>query len=147
VVDDKKAQPRETGEGKNLTSELPICDGEKKISLKIGDAFVDYQNLCDIEFQLKEVAGASLPGVLPDGATQLASLSVELILGEAPQSTLPVGGKITLKFPVPAGTDAAKLSVVFWNGTKWEKVTGGNMVDGFYVVQVDYPGSYVLTTQ
>jgi hypothetical protein len=125
----------------------PVCDGEKKVTLQAGDAFGDYKNLCDVEFQLKEIPGASLPGELPAGATQLASLKVELTSGGTPQTALPDGGKITLKFPIPAGTNEASLVVLFWNGSDWVEVTGGKVVDGFYVVQVDNPGNYVLATQ
>jgi hypothetical protein len=148
VVDDKKDQPGEAGDGKNiipLTSEAPICDGEEKVTLKVGDAFGVYEKLCGFEFQLTEAD--VLPGALPSGATQLASLEAKVTSGGSDLVELPSGGKIMLKFPIPAGTDASTLVVVFWNGSTWVEVSGGSVIDGYYVVTVEKPGTYVLVTQ
>jgi hypothetical protein len=129
------------------SSAAQVCDGEKKVVLKAGEAFGAYENLCDVEFQLKDVAEDALPGALPSGATQLGSLEAQVTSGGNALGELPVGGKITLKFPVPAGTDASTLVVLFWNGTAWVEVSGGTVVDGFYVVTVEKPGNYVLAAQ
>ena len=148
VVDDKEDQPREAGEAKNiipLTSEAPICDGEEKVTLKIGDAFGVYEKLCGLEFQLTEAD--VLPGALPSGATQLASLEAKVTSGGSDLAELPSGGKITFKFPIPAGTDESTLVVLFWNGSAWVEVSGGLVIDGYYVVTVEKPGNYVLATQ
>ena len=138
----------------NLSPQIPVTglcnngDGEKKVTLKAGDdAFGLYENLCDVEFQLKEVFGDSLPGTLPSDVTLLTGLDAQVISDGIAQSELPPGGKITLKFPIPSGTDASTLVVLFWNGTAWVEVSGGEEVDGYYVVTVEKPGNYVLAVQ
>jgi hypothetical protein len=129
------------------TGDAPVCSGEKKVVLKAGDAFGEYENLCDVDFQLKELAENDLPGELPSGATQLGSLDAQVTSGGTAQGQLPPGGKITLKFPIPDGTDEASLAVLFWNGSAWVEAPGGKLVDGFFVVTVEKPGNYMLVSQ
>jgi hypothetical protein len=131
----------------NQTGDAPVCSGEKKVVLKAGDAFGEYENLCDIDFQLKELAENDLPGELPSGAAQLGSLDAQVTSGGTAQGQLPPGGKIILKFPIPDGTDEASLAVLFWNGSAWAEVPGGKVVDGFFVVTVEKPGNYILVSQ
>ncbi len=124
----------------NLSGEPLVCNGEKKVSLANGDAFGMYENLCDVDFQLQKET--ELPGQLP---TQLGILNVQITSGGIAQSKLPLNGKITLKFPIPDGADEASLVVLFWSGSAWMEVSGGGIIDGFYVVEVAQPGIYVLT--
>jgi len=129
------------------TGDAPVCDGVRKVKLKTGDAFAEYENLCDVEFQLKELVENDLPGELPSGATHLGSLDAQVTSGGTAQDTLPPSGKITLKFPIPDGVDETSLAVLFWNGSAWVEVPGGKVVDGFFVVTVEEPGNYVLVSQ
>jgi hypothetical protein len=90
----------------------------------------------------------ALPGALPSGATEIAGLKVQLTSsGGAPQDVFPTGGKVTLKFPIPKGADVASLVVLFWNGSEWMEVSGGSVADGFYVIQIEKPGTYALATR
>jgi hypothetical protein len=134
----------------NLVPQIPVtgsvCDVEKKISLEPGDGFVFFQNLCGLDFQLEEVKANVLPGVLPSGFSYIAGMDVGVSSGGQVVEELPVGGKITLKFPIPDGADEASLVVFFWNGSAWVEVPGGRIVDGFYVVEVNQPGIYVLAS-
>ncbi len=133
-------------EGNNLSGEPPVCNGEKKVSLQPGDGFVFFENLCGLDFQLEEVKANVLPGVLPGGFSYIAGMDVGVSSGGQVVEELPVGGKITLKFPIPDGADEASLAVFFWNGSAWVEVPGGRIVDGFYVVEVNQPGIYVLAS-
>ncbi|CAG1001721.1 hypothetical protein ANAEL_03015 [Anaerolineales bacterium] len=130
----------------NLSGEPPVCNGEKKVLLGTGDGFGIFQNLCGLDFQLEEVKTGILPGVLPGGFVYIAGMDVGISSGEQVVEELPVGGKITLKFPIPTGADEASLAVLFWNGSTWVEVTGGKAVDGFYVIGVNQPGTYVLAS-
>jgi hypothetical protein len=141
VEDDKKDQP---GDGGEQNTEALLCSGEKKVALKAGDAFGVYEKLCGFEFQLTEAN--ALPSDLPSGATEIAGLLVQLTSGGALQDALPTGGMITLKFPVPEGTDATSLVALFWNGSEWVEVPG-EVNDEFFIAIVNMPGNYVLVTQ
>lgn len=146
-------KPAEIGGGKGFKKEnklfpqIPvtgeICSGEKKIVLKVGDAIGEYENLCDIEFQLNEV---DPPGTLPSGIKKLASLETRVISGGNNLAELPSGGKITLKFSIPDGTDNTTLAAFFWDGAKWVEVSG-EVIDGFYVINAASPGIYMLATR
>jgi hypothetical protein len=140
----KKVNQVSLGEGGEHTT-APVCNGEKQVTLKAGDAFGVYEKLCGYEFQL--TAADVLPGDLPSDATEIAGLLVQLTSGGTSQEVLPTGGIITLKFPVPEGTDAASLVILFWNGSEWVEASNGSVVDGFYVVQVERPGNYILATE
>jgi hypothetical protein len=135
----------------NLFPQIPltgqICNGEKKVVLETGDAYGMYENLCGIEFQLNEVAEELLPGTLPSGAAYAGGVDIILTSGGIKLAELPTGGKITLKFPIPDGVDETSLAVLFWSGVTWVEVPGGEVVDGFYVVEVIEPGIYVLASQ
>jgi hypothetical protein len=125
--------------------EAPICTDEQKVVLESGDGFGVFQNLCGLNFQLKEVKIDVLQGTLPDASTYLTSMDAGVFSGGTVIVELPSGGKITLKFPVPAGANKSNLTVLFWNGAQWVKVAGGEVIDNFYVVKVTKPGTYVLT--
>jgi hypothetical protein len=124
------------------TGNAAECSGEKKIVLPDGNAFVAYKQLCGIELHL--VPLSSLPDVLPTQLTEIGGLDIQLLLGGAAQDALPTGGSVTLKFQVPAGSDGSNLSVLFWNGSTWSEVSGGSVIDGFYTVQIQQPGTYIL---
>lgn len=128
-----------------VETETPVCTDEQKIVLESGDGFGVFQNLCGLDFQLKEVKSDVLQSALPDTSTYLTSMDAGVFSGGTVIVELPSGGKITLKFPVPAGADKSNLSVLFWDGTQWIKVAGGEVIDSFYVIEVTKPGTYVLT--
>lgn len=144
----------EKGEGergfkpqKGLTDDPAICNGEKKVTLDLGDGFGIFQNLCGFNIQLDEVKNDLLPGALPEGVSYLTSMNAQTSVDGKAVDELPAGGKLTLKFPVPDGADEASLAVLFWNGAEWIEVSGGEVVDGFYMVEVTRPGIYVLASQ
>lgn len=130
----------------DLPGEPPVCNGEKKVVLGAGDGFGVFQNLCGLNFQLEEVKANVLPGVLPGGFAYIAGMDVGISNGRQVVEELPVGGKITLKFPIPAGADETSLAVLLWNDSTWVEVPGGKIIDGFYVVEVNQPGIYVLAS-
>jgi hypothetical protein len=126
----------------NLSDDPLVCNGEKKVSLENGDAFGMYENLCDVDFQLQKETEP--PGQL---STQLGILNVQLTSGGIAQSKLPLNGRITLKFPIPRDADENGLVVLFWDGSAWVEVSGGRVIDGFYVIEATQPGIYALTSR
>lgn len=135
----------------DLSPQIPVtgqvCNGEKKVVLEPGDGFGIFQNLCGLDLQLKEVTNDILPGALPTGASYITGMNTDISMAGKAVTVLPVGGKIKLRFPIPAGVDEASLAVLFWNGTAWVEVPGGEMVDGFYEIGINEPGNYVLASQ
>jgi hypothetical protein len=125
----------------------PICNGEKKVVLAPGDGFGIFQNLCGLDFQLEEVTNDILPGALPTEASYITGMNTDISMAGKAVTVLPVGGKIMLRFPIPDGVDQSSLAVLFWNGTAWVEVPGGEVVDGFYEVEINEPGNYVLASQ
>jgi hypothetical protein len=84
-----------------------------------------------------------LPAVLGEGSKFGSALKVELANEGKDVNDL----AITLSFPIPADMKDAKLAVMFWNGSAWEEVSGGSVVNGFFVITVDQPGNYVLVAK
>jgi hypothetical protein len=84
-----------------------------------------------------------LPGALGSGNSFGSALKVALTeLGKSTASL-----KVMLSFPIPAGMKDADLAVMFWNGSAWVEMSGGNVVGDFYVITVRNPGTYVLVSQ
>jgi hypothetical protein len=86
---------------------------------------------------------AQLPGVLGDGFTFGSAFKVELTERGRNISNL----TFTLSFPIPASMKDAKLAVMFWNGSAWVEVPGGNVVGDYFVITVGQPGYYVLVSK
>jgi hypothetical protein len=83
---------------------------------------------------------SQLPATLDNGNAFGSALKVELT-GQT--SVL----SITLSFPIPDGKQDSKLTVKFWDGTKWVTISGGSVVNGKFVITVSNPGTYVLVVQ
>jgi len=107
------------------------------ITLSEGGVTAVFHELCGHAVGLEPPV---LPGDLPSGATLASSVTV---LGDLPQPD----GSVTLSFPIPTGADPAKLALLFWNGAKWQQVSGGSVVDGLWVTIVKEAGPYVLVQQ
>ena len=87
------------------------------MTLREGDVTAVLHDLCGHEVGLD---APPLPGDLPSGATLSSQVTV---VGQ----DLPVaGGTITLSFPIPPDGDGASLTVMFWDGSQWVEVPGGN---------------------
>ncbi len=86
---------------------------------------------------------AQLPGALGAGYAFGSALRVVLTdQGVALDDLV-----ITLSFPIPAGLKDANLAVMFWNGSTWVEIPGGNVVGDFFVITVGQPGYYVLVSK
>jgi hypothetical protein len=100
------------------------------------------QTSAQLYIVVEQVQG-QLPAALGEGFKFGSALKVELTNEGRELNDL----AITLSFPIPDGMKDAALSVMFWNGSAWVEVSGGSVVDGFYVITVDQPGNYVLVTK
>ena len=88
-------------------------------------------------FTLNSLTQGQLPGALGSGDTFVSAFQVS---GQ-------VTNGITLAFPIPAGMENADLAVMFWNGSGWVEVPGGNVVGSEFVITVTQPGIYVLVAR
>ena len=81
-----------------------------------------------------------LPSVLDDNDAFGSAFSVVL----TPAGERITNLVITLAFPIPEEMKDAELAVKFWNGSSWAWMAGGEVVDGYFVITVPGPGTYVL---
>jgi hypothetical protein len=96
---------------------------------------------------------ASLYTVVEQTQGQLPAALESGTFGSALKVVLTNEGKdvtdlaLTLSFPIPAGMKDSSLVVMFWNGSAWVEVSGGSVVNGFFVITVAQPGDYVLVAK
>jgi len=112
---------------------LPAGEDEK------GYATVQYTSL----YTVLEQAQGQLPAALGESFKFGSALKVELT--EEGKNVTDLA--ITLSFPISADMKDANLVVMFWDGSAWVEVSGGSVVDGFFVITVDQPGDYVLVAK
>jgi hypothetical protein len=91
---------------------------------------------------VEQVQG-QLPAALGEGFKFGSALKVELTNEGKDVTDL----AMTLSFPIPDGMKDASLVVMFWNGSAWVEVSGGSVVNGFYIITVNQPGDYVLVSK
>jgi len=123
------------GEPKAVVS-APACPDSL---LDEGEVTAKLHNLCSVEVTLEHQANSGLPGDLPLGSEFGFGISLNA-------DAFPPDGYAELSFPIPSGADTESLAVLSWNGTSWQEVSGGSVIDGWFVVIADQPGLYVLVT-
>jgi len=57
------------------------------------------------------------------------------------------GGMATVSFKIPAGKQGANFTILHWDGTNWVKVGGSANPPGYFSVQTNLTGDFVLVTQ
>jgi hypothetical protein len=101
----------------------------------------------------KEQTFTSLYTIIEQTQGQLPAALETGTFGSALKVVLTNEGKdvadlaMTLSFPIPADMKDASLVVMFWNGSSWVEVSGGNVVNGLFVITVNQPGDYVLVAK
>ena len=52
-----------------------------------------------------------------------------------------------VSFKIPAGQENANFTILYWDGSKWQNLGGTKTPDGFFEVQTNKTGTFVLVTQ
>ena len=84
-----------------------------------------------------------LPSLLDEGDVFGSAFMVVL----TPEGARTANLVITLAFPIPEEMKDAELAVKLWNGSAWALMAGSDVMDGYFVITVPGPGTYVLVSE
>jgi len=88
---------------------------------------------------LGDQGGSNLPGPLPNGSTFQSGLNFT--------TTSSLTGSATVSFPVSQFPKGSKFAILYWDGTKWVNLGGSINQAGFFSVDTNLTGVFVLVTQ
>ena len=80
-----------------------------------------------------------LPGALDNKFTFVSALDAEV--------TPAFNGSMIVSFKIPSDKQNANFTILHWDGSKWENLGGTRTPDGFFEVQTNQTGTFVLVTQ
>jgi hypothetical protein len=123
------------------------CTNPSSYNLASEGIFVSFSNLCNYQSVIDGQPATGLPGNLPDGASFIQGISVNVLKDGAFVNPLPNDASITIEFPVPAGQENSPFLAVVWNGSKWVEVTGQKSADGFFTITSNLPGTFLMISK
>ncbi len=56
-------------------------------------------------------------------------------------------GSMIVSFKIPSDKQNANFTILYWDGSKWDDIGGTKTPDGFFQVQTDKAGTFVLVTK
>jgi hypothetical protein len=80
-----------------------------------------------------------LPGALPDGDTFGSAITTNIIKNGTSQTA--IHGLVTVSFVIPDDMKNAKLAILYWDGSKWVKISG------HFETTTDLTGTFVLVSE
>jgi len=83
--------------------------------------------------------GSNLPGALDSKYSFVSGFNAEV----SPS----LSGSMTVSFMIPSGKQGANFAILYWDGTKWVSLGGSENPIGFFSVQTNLTGNFVLVTQ
>ena len=89
---------------------------------------------------LNRVINDNLPGKLDGKYTFVSAFDTEI-------NPALSGGMITVGFKIPAGKQSANFTILHWDGSKWVSLGGLLNPPGYFSVQTNLTGNFVLVTQ
>jgi hypothetical protein len=84
-------------------------------------------------------SGNQLPGALDGKFTYVSAFNVQV--------TPSLVGTMTVSFKIPVGKPGANFTILHWDGTKWVSLGGSANPPGFFSVDTNLTGDFVLVTQ
>ena len=89
---------------------------------------------------LTHVANNKLPGTLDSKFTFISAMDLQV-------TPSPLNGTAMVSFTIPTGKAGANLAILHWDGTKWVNLGGSINPSGFFSVDTNLTGDFVLVTQ
>ncbi len=89
---------------------------------------------------LMHVANNKLPGALDSKFTFISAMDSQV-------TPSPLSGTAMVSFTIPSGKQGANLAILHWDGTKWVNLGGSINPPGFFSVDTNLTGDFVLVTQ
>ena len=83
--------------------------------------------------------GSNLPGTLDSKYTYVSGFDAEV--------TPSLSGSMTVSFTIPSGKQGANFAILYWDGSKWVNLGGSINPPGFFSVQSNLTGEFILVTQ
>ncbi len=120
------------------------CQGSVNYTLQPDGTRIIFNNLCSYNATIDSVPAEGLAHPLPENSLYLNGVSVSVLNSVANVSVLPDGASVLVEFILPAGVRSTSLSVLFWDGSKWIELSGGSVTAGYYQVENDHPGTFIL---
>jgi hypothetical protein len=115
-----------------------------KLVLENGDSVILPCPLSD-SASLKDEAKDGLSAPLPDGGVFQSAFTTAV--SEKGENKSKLSTSAIISFVIPAGADASKLSILFWDGAKWIEVGASATGDGHFEASVNYTGTFVLVSK
>jgi len=112
-----------------------------KLILENGDGAILPCPIADAA-SLTDEGKDGLSGPLPDGTVFQSGFT--LVVSEKGETKSKLSKSATVSFVIPKGMDTSKLSILFWDDTKWVDVGGFNTGDGHFEASVNFTGTFVL---
>ena len=88
---------------------------------------------------LAHVADNKLPGTLESNFNFVSAMDAEV--------TPSLDGTATVSFKIPAGQEGSKFAILHWDGTKWDDLGGSLGPAGYFSVNTNLTGDFVLVSQ
>jgi Right handed beta helix region len=88
---------------------------------------------------LSRIAIDKLPGALDSQYTFVSGIDLQV--------TPLLIGMMTVSFKIPSDKENAKFTILHWDGSKWVDLGGSKTTDGFFEVQTNLTGDFVLVAE
>jgi len=89
---------------------------------------------------LTRVTSDKLPGTPDSKYTFVSAFDAEVTPALS-------GGTMTVSFKIPTGKTGSNFSVLHWDGTKWVSLGGSETPPGYFSVDTNLTGDFILVTQ